>query len=104
MAELVCHACGERVPYAEPIPREAACARCGADLRACANCRHWDPRYHNECRETEADPVSDRRRRNFCEFFEYSRAPFAGAAAQDRAAAARAKLDALFRRKPDPGA
>ncbi len=105
MPDRVCHACGERVPLDEPIPRDAECARCGADLRACANCRHWDPRYHNECTEPEAEPVADRHRRNFCEFFYFSREPYAGVAAasgKDRAAEARAKLEALFRKKPSP--
>ena len=96
MPERVCHACGERVPLDEPVPRDAECARCGADLRSCANCRHWDPRLSKECREPEAEPVAEKRRRNFCEFFAYSRAPFAGAPVADRTAAARAGLDALF--------
>jgi hypothetical protein len=100
MADLFCHACGESVTVDEPVPRDAECARCGADLRSCANCRHWDARYHNQCREPEAEPVDDRRRRNFCEFFSYSRAPFAGAAGGERAAAARAGLEALFGGKP----
>ena len=96
MGERVCHACGAPAAVGEPVPRDAECGRCGADLRACRNCRHWDVRYHNECRETEAEPVAERVRRNFCEYFEYSPAPFAPA--PDRAAAARAKRDALFRK------
>jgi hypothetical protein len=46
-----------------------------------------------------ADPVPDKRRRNFCEYFYYSTAPFTGAPAPDRTAEARAKLEALFRKK-----
>jgi len=99
MPERVCHACGAAGVPADPVPRDATCERCGADLRCCRNCRHWDARYNNECRETQADPVTDKARRNFCEYFEWSPAPFGGAPAKDRAAEARAKLEALFKKK-----
>jgi hypothetical protein len=90
-----CRSCGAPLTIGEPIPRDAECGSCGSDLRSCVNCRHYDPRLHNACRETEAEQVEDRRRRNFCEYFEPSREPWApgsGDAAQD----ARAKLDRLF--------
>ena len=106
MSTLVCHFCGTAVPYDEPIPRERTCEKCGHDLRCCRNCRHWDPHYNNECRESQADPVPDKTRRNFCEFFYFSREGFAGGAgpARDRAAEARAKLEAMFRKAPkEPG-
>lgn len=105
MAGLVCQTCGAAVTLAEPIPRDSACEKCGTDLRCCRNCRHWDERYNNQCTETQADPVTDKTRRNFCEFFYFSRAAFAGGAgtgsgtSRDRAAEARAKLEALFRKK-----
>lgn len=104
MAQLFCQTCGARVTYEEPIPRDSACEQCGTDLRCCRNCRHWDERYNNQCTETQADPVQDKARRNFCEFFFYSRAVFTGVpgAGRDRAAEARAKLDAMFG-GPKPG-
>ena len=106
----------------EPLPRDAECSGCGRDLRACIQCRHYDPAYHNACRETEADPVTDKERRNFCEFFSFNPAPFqrrtggreaeararleglfggSSEAKGDPASDARRRLDALFR-KPDP--
>ena len=100
---LQCQSCGEPVPYDEPIPRDAECANCGADLRACVQCRHYDLTRNNQCTETEADSVADKARRNFCEFFYFSREPFtkAGGGAK-READARAKLEALFQKpKPD---
>lgn len=105
MAQLVCHTCGTAVTYSEPIPRDSACEKCGTDLRCCRNCRHWDARYSNQCTETQADPVQDKTRRNFCEFFYFSRAAFTGtpAAGKDRAAEARAKLEALFKKRAPEG-
>jgi hypothetical protein len=97
MPELVCHHCGAPVRFEEPLGRERTCDACGGDLRCCVNCRHHDPRYHNECTEPLADPVEDRRRRNFCEYFYYSRAAFSGArAGGNREAEARARLASLF--------
>jgi len=99
MSDRVCHACGAASVPDDPIPRDATCAKCGADLRCCRNCRHYDPRYHNECRETEAELVVDKRRRNFCEYCYYSSDPFVAAPGKDRAADARSKLEALFKKK-----
>ena len=58
MATLVCHSCGTPITYGEPVPRDAECEKCRADLRTCRNCRHWNPRLNNECNETEADSIA----------------------------------------------
>jgi hypothetical protein len=61
------------------------------------NCRHYDPAHHNSCRETEADLVEDKARRNFCEYFSFNRARFAADQGRSgREAEARAKLEGLF--------
>ena len=97
MATLVCHTCGAPVTLDEPIPRDAECESCRHDLRACLNCRHYDPGYNNSCVEPMADPVEDKHRRNFCEYFYFSREPFkAKGAGAAREADARAKLNQLF--------
>ena len=96
MPTLHCQHCGEPVRCDEPIPRDAECPQCGHDLRACRNCRHFDPAYNNSCRETEAELVEDKARRNFCEFFYFNRAPFTARPAAANADQARAKLEALF--------
>jgi len=97
-----CHFCSAPVTVSEPIPRDAECESCRHDLRCCINCCHYDTHYNNSCRETMADPVEDKDRRNFCEYFSFTRAAFRGAApGKDRAADARAKLDALFKKKPE---
>ena len=101
MPSLQCHFCGAPVAIGEPIPRDGECESCGHDLRCCRNCRHWDPRYNNECAETMADPVEDKTRRNFCEYFYFDRAPFAAAApTQAHESEARAKLAGLFKGAP----
>jgi hypothetical protein len=107
MPAFRCQRCGAPVTIAAPIPRDAECDTCRHDLRCCRNCRHYDTAYNNACRETEAEPVADKERRNFCEFFEFNPTPFAGRGGQaptrTRADEARAKLDALFKKRPDAG-
>ena len=95
MSATQCHQCGAAVVLNEPLARDAECAACGGDLRCCLNCRHYDTNFNNSCRETEAEPVVDKHRRNFCEFLVYSREPFkqAGASRED---AARQKLGEMF--------
>ena len=121
-----CQFCGTAVTLDEPIPRESSCEKCLRDLKCCRQCRHYDPALNNSCRETEAELVEDRERRNFCEFFSFNPAPFrpatmdksreaqarakleglfkggANTASPDRATDARAKLDALFKKPPTP--
>jgi len=99
-----CRHCGTPVTIGEPIPRDAECSGCGKDLRACVQCRHYDPVYNNACRETMADPVVEKERRNFCEYFSFSSEAFKPAAASSRQAEARAKLEGLFGGPSKPGA
>src|SRR5947208_5516896 len=97
MPSLQCHFCGAPVTVGEPVPRDSECESCRRDLRCCRNCRHYDTRYNNSCRESMADPVEDKERRNFCEYFSFSLEPFRVAGrGEARQAEARARLDALF--------
>jgi len=101
MSETVCRSCGSPIARDEPIPRDLECPGCGHDVRSCFNCRHYDTRYNNSCRETEADPVEDKHRRNFCEYFQLSREPLARSpGGVSREAEARRKLEQLFGRPP----
>lgn len=81
---------GERVGFRD------SCERCGADLHVCRNCAHHDPSAYNECREPNAERVSERERANRCDYF----APGGqqgGPLAREQASA-RAKLDDLFKK------
>jgi len=98
-----CQFCGAPSTLSEPIPRDATCEQCQRDLRCCRQCRHYDPALNNSCRETEAEPVEDKQRRNFCEFFTPNPAPFRAASVdKGREAQARAKLESLFGGKAPP--
>jgi hypothetical protein len=90
---LFCWKCGadlKAVP--QPFGRRAACPACAAELHACRMCRHYDTAKAKHCREPVAEPVPDKTRANFCDWFQ----PRAGAWQQDATAGGRSALDDLF--------
>ena len=105
-----CHFCGTNLDPKLRIVRDSECPSCGRDLHACLQCRHFDRSAHNMCRESQAEWVTDRDRRNFCDYFSLNSAPGSKpggtgkpSTAADRASNARSKLDQLFKTKePDP--
>jgi hypothetical protein len=80
----------------DKIRRNDECPHCRADMHSCKNCQYYDPGAHNECKETISEYVPDKERANFCGMYR----SFTG----DRPAAvnldaAKAKLEALFKKK-----
>jgi len=67
---FTCSECGEKIPVSVVVGHEDKCPRCHHELHTCRNCRFFDPAYNNQCRESRAEPVADKRKANFCEFFE----------------------------------
>src|SRR6476620_9128374 len=104
-AMSACHFCGTSLDPRMRIVKDTECPSCGRDLHACVQCRNFDRTAHNMCRESQAEWVTDRDRRNFCDYFSLSLAPGRGApaakgnTAADRASTARSKLDQLFKTK-----
>lgn len=93
-----CHHCQYEIVLKDRIGRRDTCSGCGAALRCCLNCAFYDTHYADACREPQAEPVIDKETANFCEFFSFrtQQAQQASAAAAD----ARARLEALFKKKP----
>lgn len=92
-----CHHCGKALEPDEKVFRNDTCPSCGSDLYCCLNCADYSPSSPNECRESQAERVTVKDRRNFCEFFRLREGP-ASSAAADKAAEAKRKLDALFKK------
>lgn len=38
-------------------------------MKVCLNCRFYDPSAHWQCRERISEPVREKDRANFCDFF-----------------------------------
>ncbi len=94
--ERCCHHCGRDVGSVERVGRRDACLHCGWDLHCCLNCTFYEPTYHNECREPQAERQVEKQAGNFCEYFSFRVGP-RGKAAKDEGA--RTRLDALFAKK-----
>jgi hypothetical protein len=88
-----CYRCGRDVGDLEQVGRRDACLGCGGDLHCCRNCRFYEPGYHNDCREPQAERQVDKQQGNFCEYFSFAQSRQATAVGADDA---RAKLGALF--------
>ncbi len=92
---MKCWNCATEIDTRERVEFRAACPSCDRPLHVCRNCRHYDPAYYNQCRETAAERVVDKERANFCEYFAPGNAVQAA-----KTASARTQLEALFKKKP----
>ena len=67
----VCFFCGARLEEKQEVHRSSTCSSCGRDLKICLNCRFYSKGIHNDCLETSAEPVRDKDRSNFCDYFRF---------------------------------
>jgi hypothetical protein len=88
-----CHRCGREIGAVERVGRRDTCLGCGSDLHCCRNCTFYDPAFHNQCRETQAERQVDKEQGNFCEYFSVADRSAKSAAQPE---SARAALDRLF--------
>ena len=88
-----CHKCGAEIKEKKPV-RSSACA-CGAELRVCLNCRHFDRTAPQLCREPQADFVREKDRANFCDWFLLAANPAGKAAA---GSGGKSTFDSLFKK------
>lgn len=92
----VCWKCGADISHLPfPLGRMSKCDKCKTDLHVCHLCKFYDKSRANHCQEPVADPVIDKRRANFCGYFEAKVDAFQN---QDSSAAGEAQqeLAALF--------
>jgi hypothetical protein len=90
----MCCFCGTR--YGDRIYRNTQCPECGKELKICLNCRFYDPGAHWECRETIPEPVRDKERANFCDYFSYVLRNTGEEKDREKQTKARADFDSLF--------
>jgi len=93
----MCYACGSPLPEKERMGFRDFCPDCGLVLHVCRNCRFYKPGAHWDCAETGGEPVTDKEKGNFCEWF----VAISDIGKNDRAApnsaSARTKFDDLFK-------
>lgn len=96
--ERACHRCGRDIGALERVGRRDTCLQCGTDLHCCLNCAFYDPAYHNQCQESQAERQVDKLVGNFCDYFSFRRGGRASTTAQGKDNT-RAQLSALFAKK-----
>jgi hypothetical protein len=71
MAEdgLICWSCGRTTGLVDRIVRSDQCPECGADLKTCRGCRHFDPTRRYQCKEMIDTPVGNKEAANYCDWF-----------------------------------
>lgn len=91
-AEGVCWSCGAKLT-ASYYQREGECPQCRKQTHVCRNCRFYEPGRPNDCQEPIAEPVRDKQRANFCDYFEPSASTYHPGADVD---ALKKAADSLF--------
>ncbi len=91
-----CFRCGEplRLLPGERVRRQDTCSHCQADLHVCLNCTYYEPGRQNDCREPQSEPVLDKERANFCDYFQ----PGDGLEREEQTSKAKSALESLFRK------
>ena len=59
------------------------CPACGGDLHICLTCEFYDANAYRQCRETIREPVQDKEKANYCDFFRPSKRNAAGTTAEN---------------------
>ncbi len=67
----VCYFCGAVIDDSVRVYRETTCPNCGKDLKICYNCAFYSPGSHWDCKESIGEPVREKDRANFCEYFRF---------------------------------
>lgn len=89
-----CVFCHKEIP-ASRIHFRDECPACGRDLHICLNCEFYAPGAYRQCRESVREPVQDKERANYCDFFRASQAGSALSTGKDETITA---LENLFKK------
>lgn len=89
----ICQKCKNEIKYDFFVGRETRCPSCGADLHCCLNCSFYQRGSYNDCRESQAERVTDKSRSNFCDYFLFIQTSETGADADSKI---NAILESLF--------
>jgi hypothetical protein len=98
---FACRACSEKLRDLTDIGPQTTCAKCGADLHACAQCSNFDTSARWECSRYKEIPkrVVSKKLRNDCPLFMPLKSfDLTGTRAAETPDSSRAAFDALFKK------
>jgi hypothetical protein len=93
----ICFFCKKEIDIEDKVGRAESCPFCRSDLHCCLNCRFYDEKAYNQCREPQAERVVEKDKANFCEYFSFRDASHLFSQ-EDEQRKAKEKLDALFKK------
>jgi hypothetical protein len=93
----VCTFCGSQLDDTLEVFRSSLCPSCSRELKVCLNCRFYKKGAHWDCLETIPEPVAEKDRANFCDYFRFREGGAAAAPSPGRREQARDSFDKLFR-------
>jgi hypothetical protein len=66
-----CYKCNEEIKLSthQKITRSDECPNCYVDLRCCKMCSFYDTKSYNDCKEPSADRITEKEKKNFCDYF-----------------------------------
>lgn len=95
-SDLACWNCGAALAeLPRPITRHMNCPACYEDLHCCRMCRHFTDNATNPCADERADPPVHKEGANFCDFFRPAADSYR-AGRKEQGERAQAMLSALF--------
>ena len=96
---FACKSCGEKRRDLEEVRFDSTCARCGADLHACAQCAHFDTSARFECTQPIPERIPSKKARNTCPLYAPAKSfDLTGSRAVETPDDARAAFDRLFKK------
>jgi len=98
---FACRACGEIRRDLTDLRPDTTCAKCGADLHACAQCANFDTSARWECIRYKEIParIPSKKLRNDCPLFTPAKSfDLTGSRAAETPDSSRAAFDALFKK------
>ena len=94
---MICFFCKKEIEIEDKVGRSDTCPHCRSDLHCCFNCRFYDEKASNQCREPQVERVTDKDKANFCEYFTFRDSSSSSSQEEERRKA-KEKLDALFKK------
>ena len=88
-----CPFCGAEI--STPVSYKAECPSCSRMIHSCVCCSFYSPSSHYGCKESVDEPVWDKERSNFCDYFRLTEKASAGKD-DERARKSREALKNLF--------
>ncbi len=89
-----CPYCGAEI--STPVHHSSECPKCAKPLHSCRCCTFHSPDSHYGCRESIEEPVWDKDRQNFCDYFRLTENHLVPSRAEAQAQKSRDALEKLF--------